>query len=131
MKPSLLLITHSGVGPALLSAVRGVFGPLPLKTAAVEAGFHEDAEQVFIRASAVIREFDPDAGILILTDLYGSTPSNVAARLVNLGCTARRVAGLNLPMLLRIMNYSEQTLDELVAIATTGARNGVVIDHAS
>ncbi len=130
MKPSVLLITHSGVGPALLGAVRGVFGPLPLKTAAIEAGFHEDAEHVYIRATAVIRELDTGGGILILTDLYGSTPSNVAARLVNLGCTARRVAGVSLPMLLRVMNYSEQSLDELVATATTGARNGVVIDHA-
>ena len=55
MKASVLLLTHSGVGPALLGAVRGVVGPLPLKTAAVEAGFHEEAEQVFIRATAVIR----------------------------------------------------------------------------
>jgi mannose PTS system EIIA component len=130
MKVSVLLLTHSGVGPALLGAVRGVIGPLPLKTAAVEAGFHEEPEQVYIRATAVIRELDQGGGILILTDLYGATPSNVAARLVNLGCSARRVAGVNLPMLLRVMNYSEQNLDELVATATTGARNGVVIDHA-
>ena len=47
----------------------------------------------------------------------------------NLACPTRRVAGVNLPMLLRVMNYAEQPLDEMVDTASVGARNGVVIDH--
>lgn len=130
MSVGVLLLTHSGVGPGLLGAARGVMGPLPLRTAAVEAGFGEECDNVVRRAGAAIRELEQGAGVLVLTDLYGATPSNVAAKLANLGCRMRRVSGVNLPMLLRVMNYAEQDLDELVATATTGARNGVVIDHA-
>lgn len=52
-----------------------------------------------------MRELDTGAGVLVLTDVYGATPSNVAAKLANLGGRVRRVAGVNLPMLLRVMNY--------------------------
>ena len=46
-------------------------------------------------------------GVLVLTDLYGASPSNLAARLARLGTPVRRVSALNLPMLLRVMNYPE------------------------
>lgn len=130
MSVGILLLTHSGVGPGMLGAARGIFGPLPLKTAAIEAGFGEAPEQVLMRASAALRELEQGAGVLVLTDVYGATPSNVAAKLANLGGRVRRVAGTSLPMLLRIMNYPEQSLDDLVNTATAGARNGVIVDHA-
>ncbi|HWT14668.1 MAG TPA: PTS fructose IIA subunit family protein [Patescibacteria group bacterium] len=130
MSVGILLLTHSGVGPGMLGAARGILGPLPLKTAAIEAGFGEAPEQVLMRASAALRELEQGAGVLVLTDVYGATPSNVAAKLANLGGRVRRVAGASLPMLLRIMNYPEQPLDDLVNTATAGARNGVIVDHA-
>ena len=68
--------------------------------------------------------------MLVLTDLYGASPSNLAGRLARLGTPVRRVSALSLPMLLRVMNYSEQGLDELPAIAAAGARNGVIHDDA-
>ena len=71
-----------------------------------------------------------DAGVLVLTDLYGASPSNLAGRLARLGTPVRRVSALSLPMLLRVMNYSEQGLDELPATAAAGARNGVIHDDA-
>ena len=130
MSVGVLLLTHSGVGPGMLGAARGIVGPLPLKTAAIEAGFGEAPEQVLIRSSAALRELEQGAGVLVLTDVYGATPSNVAAKLANLGGRVRRVAGASLPMLLRVMNYPEQSLDDLVNTATAGARNGVIVDHA-
>jgi len=130
MSVGVLVLTHSGVGPGMLGAARGIVGPLPLKTAAIEAGFGEAPEQVLMRASAALRELEQGDGVLVLTDVSGATPSNVAAKLANLGGRVRRVAGANLPMLLRIMNYPEQSLDELVNTATAGARNGVIVDHA-
>ena len=62
MSVGVLLLTHSGVGPGMLGAARGIVGPLPLKTAAVEAGFGEGPEQVLMRASAAMRELDTGAG---------------------------------------------------------------------
>ncbi|TXI29818.1 MAG: PTS fructose IIA subunit family protein, partial [Ottowia sp.] len=62
--------------------------------------------------------------------LYGGTPSNSAARLARLGTLVRCVSALNLPMLLRVMNYAELDLDALPAVAAAGARNGAIIDDA-
>ena len=73
---------------------------------------------------------DDGDGVLVLTDLYGASPSNLAGKLARLGTPVRRVSALSLPMLLRVMNYSEQGLDELPATAAAGARNGVIHDDA-
>ena len=65
-----------------------------------------------------------------MTDLYGSTPSNLGAQIARLGTPVRRISAVNLPMLLRVMNYADLPLEELPAIAATGARNGVIVDDA-
>jgi PTS system ascorbate-specific IIA component len=65
-----------------------------------------------------------------LSDLYGASPSRLAQRLAQLGTPARRVSGLSLPMLLRVLNHADAELDELARIAVSGARNGVVADDA-
>ena len=81
-------------------------------------------------ASAALRRVDSGDGVLVLTDLYGATPSNLAAKVARLGTPVKRVSALSLPMLLRVMNYAELTLDELPAVAAAGARNGVLMDDA-
>ena len=80
--------------------------------------------------TTVLLRVDGGAGVLVLTDLYGATPSNLAAKVAQLGTSVRRVSAVNLPMLLRIMNYAELDLDELPAVAAAGARNGVIQDDA-
>jgi PTS system ascorbate-specific IIA component len=77
-----------------------------------------------------MRDLDDGMGVLLLVDLYGATPSNVAAAIGRQGTSTRRVSGLNLPMLLRVLNYPEQTLDELATTAAAGGRSGVVVDSA-
>ena len=89
-----------------------------------------DLEALLPQASAALRRVDGGDGVLVLTDLYGASPSNLAGRLARLGTPVRRVSALSLPMLLRVMNYSEQGLDELPATAAAGARNGVIHDDA-
>jgi mannose PTS system EIIA component len=126
----ILLLTHRGLGKALIEAAHDVVGPLSLHVIAVEFGSADDADSVAHRAAYYMRELDHGSGVLVLTDLYGSTPSNIAARLVTQGTQVRRVSGVSLPMLLRVLNYSEQTLDELVLTAASGGRNGVVVDQA-
>lgn len=126
----ILLLTHRGLGKALIEAAHDVVGPLSLHVIAVEFGSGDDSDAVAHRAAYYMRELDHGNGVLVLTDLYGSTPSNIAARLVTQGTLVRRVSGVSLPMLLRVLNYSEQTLDELVLTAASGGRNGVVVDQA-
>lgn len=130
MATGILLLTHEGIGSALLAVATRLLRQLPLAAEAFELPFDADLDAVLPAASAAMRRVDSGDGVMLLTDLYGASPSNLAARLARLGTPARRVAGLNLPMLLRVMNYADHGLDELPAIAAAGARNGAITDDA-
>ena len=130
MSVGILLITHEGIGHALVAVVTRLLRKLPLETAAFEVPFDGDVDVLLPQASAALRKVDGGHGVLVLTDLYGATPSNIAAKLSRLGTPVRRVSALSLPMLLRVMNYADLPLDELPAVAAAGARNGVIHDDA-
>ena len=130
MAVGILLITHEGIGHALLAVATRLLRKLPLQTAAFEVPFDGDVDALLPQASAALRKVDGGHGVLVLTDLYGATPSNIAAKLSRLGTPVRRVSALSLPMLLRVMNYADLPLDELPGVAAAGARNGVIHDDA-
>lgn len=130
MTCGVLLLTHPGVGSSLLEVATRLLRQLPLKTEAFEVPFDASLEQQLPLASAALRRVESEDGVLVLTDLYGASPSNLAAQLARLGTPVRRVSALSLPMLLRVMNYPEQGLDQLPATAAAGARNGAIIDDA-
>jgi len=130
MTCGILLVTHPGVGTSLLDVATRLLRHLPLKTEAFEVPFDADMDALLPLASAALRRVDSGEGVLILTDLYGASPSNLAAQLARLGTSARRVSALSLPMLLRVMNYPEQGLDQLPATAAAGTRNGAIVDDA-
>ena len=130
MAVGILLITHEGIGNALVAVATRLLRKLPLETEAFEVPFDGDLDALLPLASAALRRVDGGHGVLVLTDLYGATPSNLAARLARLGTPVRRVSALSLPMLLRVMNYADLPLDELPAVAAAGARNGVIHDDA-
>jgi len=130
MTCGILLVTHPGVGTALLDVATRLLRHLPLKTEAFEVPFDADLDALLPLASAALRRVDSGQGVLILTDLYGASPSNLAGQLARLGTPARRVSALSLPMLMRVMNYPEQGLDQLPATAAAGTRNGAIVDDA-
>jgi PTS system ascorbate-specific IIA component len=130
MAVGILLVTHPGIGTALLAVATRLLHQLPLKVEAFEVPFEGDPDALLPQASAMLRRVDAGDGVLVLTDLYGATPSNLAAKLARIGTPVRRVSALSLPMLLRVMNYAELELDELPAVAAAGARNGVIHDDA-
>ena len=130
MSVGILLITHEGIGNALLSVATRLLRKLPLTTEAFEVPFDGDVDALLPQASAALRRVDGGQGVLVLTDLYGASPSNLAAQLSRLGTPVRRVSALSLPMLLRVMNYAEQGLDQLPATAAAGTRNGAIVYDA-
>lgn len=130
MSVGILLVTHEGVGSAMLAVAGRLLRTLPLRVDAFEVRFDADPDVALPAASAALRRVDGGDGVLLLTDLYGATPANLAARLARLGTPAKRVAGLSLPMLLRVLNYPDLPLDELQRVAAAGARNGVIPDDA-
>ena len=130
MACGILLVTHPGIGAAMLSTASLLLRQLPLKAEAFDVPLDADLDTLLPLASAALRRVDGGEGVLVLTDLYGASPSNLAAQLSRLGTPVRRVSALSLPMLLRVMNYAEQGLDQLPATAAAGTRNGAIVDDA-
>lgn len=130
MTVGVLLMTHEAVGKALISAARHVMPKLPMQVDTVEVPPSADTDVMRTLTARHARALDHGAGVLILADLYGATPCNIGLSLSTLGVNFRCVSGLNLPMLLRVLNYAEKPLDELAEIAASGGRGGIFIDHA-
>ena len=131
MAVGILLVTHEGVASALSAAARHVLARLPDTLDLFEVAAAADPERALADAAHYARDLDRGDGVLVLSDLYGATPCNVAQRLRERGARVRCVAGLNLPMLLRVLNYVERPLDELAEIAASGGRGGIVPDGAA
>ena len=130
MACGILLVTHPGIGTSILTIATALMRQLPLQAEAFEVPLDADLEILLPRASSALRRVDSGEGVLVLTDLYGASPSNLAGQLARLGTPVRRVSALSLPMLLRVMNYPEQGLDQLPATAAAGTRNGAIVDDA-
>ncbi|MBL8998882.1 MAG: PTS fructose transporter subunit IIA, partial [Gemmatimonadetes bacterium] len=81
-------------------------------------------EESLMAARMLLRHLNAPS-TLVLTDVFGATPCNIAQKLVA-GEDARLVAGINLPMLLRTVSYRHEPIDALVARALTGATQGVM-----
>lgn len=124
MPTPILLITHDGIGERLLETAAAI-QPLATEARALPVPFSCDPERAIEEARRLCDEMDRGAGVLILTDLYGATPCNVAIRLGDPD-KRRVVSGVNLPMLLRSLNYCELGVEELAAKAAEGGRGGVV-----
>lgn len=126
MSVSILIISHNEIASALLNTVKQTFGSeLPLPIATVELQSDTDPEELIPKLKNVIKALDQGEGVLILTDLFGSTPSNVAQKVQD--CRSIRiVSGLNLPMLIRVMNYPHLDLANLTDKARTGGQCGIM-----
>jgi PTS system mannose-specific IIA component len=126
MSVALLIVSHHNIGKALVEAIETSFNhQLPLKLATVGVPSDGDPDKLKPLVKGAIADLDTGDGVLILTDLYGSTPSNICKD--NLETAhVRIVTGLNLPMLLRVMNYPNLPLDEIAANAVAGGQGGIV-----
>ena len=124
MSVGLLIITHGDIGRSLLDTAVVVMGSCPLQTETLGIPMASDPDQQLQRAQQQLQQLEQGDGVLILTDLYGSTPSNIACKLCNDKVTV--VTGLNLPMLIRVLNYPNLKLQELADKAVGGGREGVI-----
>jgi PTS system ascorbate-specific IIA component len=125
VKVGILLITHNNIGAVILRTAMDVVGISPLSTGTLAAASDCDPEQILADARQAARELDGGDGVLVLTDLYGATPSNIACRLQS-HHELRVVSGLNLPMLIRVLNYPGLDLDALQQKAVSGGRDGIM-----
>jgi PTS system ascorbate-specific IIA component len=125
MSIGIVLITHDGIGPALAGTAHFVLGELPLPVRVVVVSRDSQPDDVLDKLDAVASEFDQGDGVLVLTDMFGATPTNVARRIAA-PRLVRIVTGVNLPMLLNVLNSPDRTLDALAEAALSGGRDGVL-----
>jgi PTS system ascorbate-specific IIA component len=126
MTIGLLLITHNNIGTELLETAVAMLGHCPLQAEAMDIRPDCDPDLQRQRAKAIINELDQGDGVLIMTDMYGSTPSNIACGMID-GNRVTVVAGANLPMLVRVMNYPQLDLMTLTEKAESGGHLGIRI----
>ncbi len=125
MPVALVIITHDQVGAALLETATTILGTNPLPTRLMQVALQCDPPELIKQARALIAQLDQGDGVLVLTDMYGATPSNIACALCVLP-RVKVVSGLNLPMLIRVLNYPRLGLSELADKALSGGREGIM-----
>ena len=121
----LLIITHNNVGGALFDAATSVLGNCPLPFEILPVSQNCDPEERLQKAQQYIEKLNQTDGVLVITDIFGSTPSNIATKLAS--DSVKIVTGVNLPMLIRIMNYPNLSLENLANKAVNAGQTGVII----
>jgi PTS system ascorbate-specific IIA component len=128
----IVIVAHTPVASAMLGFAQHAFGVLPEGVRAVDIPPHEDTKVSFDRVVKAAYGVNSGNGILILTDVMGATPANVASKLEALGPLSGLdtpiivLAGLNLPMLMRCISHREEDLEELAHKALQGGQNGIL-----
>ncbi|HEY0906433.1 MAG TPA: PTS fructose transporter subunit IIA [Methylophilus sp.] len=120
-----LIIAHGDLGHSLIDCAAHVMGNRPAQLEHLEISKHDDPAEMLARAQAVVKRLDSGQGVLVLSDIYGATPCNIVTRLLTPNET-EGVAGVNLPMLIRVLNYRQEGLHTCIEKALSGGRDGVV-----
>ncbi len=124
MSTRILLIAHAPLAHALRECALHVFADCGDSVAALDVQPNERPEETLAQAQILLEQLGADS-TLVLTDVFGATPCNVAQRLVD-GVRSRLVTGVNLPMLLRAVSYRAEPLDSVVTRAVVGGTQGVM-----
>jgi PTS system mannose-specific IIA component len=125
---AILLIAHAPLAHALRQCALHVFPDCGQQLSAIDVQPNLPPEESLAMARIAMDQLSrlPGVqGILVLTDIFGATPSNVAQKLVD-GVKSRLITGVNLPMLLRAVSYRNESLDALVSRAVIGGTQGVM-----
>ena len=125
---AILIIAHAPLAHALRECALHVFPDCGAHVAAIDVPPNLPPEETLAMARVAMEQLAraPQVkGVLVLTDIFGATPSNVAQKLVD-GETSRLITGVNLPMLLRSVSYRHESLEALVSRAVVGGTQGVM-----
>lgn len=121
----ILIISHGTLGESLIHCASHMLNNRPSRLRQIGVTAQDDPAQLLPQARKLIKELDEGNGVLVLTDMYGGSPSNIAAKLVIPG-KVEAVAGVNLPMLVRALTYRDKSLSVMVTKAISGGCEGVL-----
>jgi PTS system mannose-specific IIA component len=103
----IVIVTHSNLGDALIEATEFIIGQRPEITVSVSINVNQNADKMREKIVAAIKDVDMQAGVLILTDMFGGTPSNLSYSFLEEG-HVEVISGVNLPMLIKAINSREE-----------------------
>ena len=121
----ILLITHGSYGEALVQNACHVLNKRPLQLNQLGLSAQDDPLDLLPLARQMLRLVDSGRGVLVLTDIFGASQANLALKLLDPG-RIEGLAGVNLPMLLRALNYRDKDLETLLVRARDGGRDGIL-----
>jgi PTS system mannose-specific IIA component len=121
----ILIVTHGTFGEALIQNVCHVLNKRPPLIAQLGVAAQDDPLDILPLAKLLLKEVDGGNGVLVMTDIYGASPANLALKLLEPG-RIEGVAGVSLPMLLRAITYREKGMETMIAKAISGGRDGVM-----
>ncbi len=119
------MLTHEDLGEHLISCASHVVGTKPPQLAYLSVFTHDNPDTLLSHARTVIEQLDSGDGVLILSDILGATPCNIASRLVQPG-KVECIAGVNLPMLVRVLTYRNEPLSVVIEKGLSGGQGGVM-----
>ena len=128
----IIIVAHAPVASAMYGFAEHIFGKSPERVRAIDIPPYEDTKVSFERVLQAANEVDNGNGVLVLTDVMGATPANVATKLETSGSSSGLhpkvivLAGLNLPMLMRCISHREDGLESLALKALQGGQNGIL-----
>ncbi|HEY4997986.1 MAG TPA: PTS fructose transporter subunit IIA, partial [Usitatibacter sp.] len=120
-----LIVSHGAFGESLIHSASHVLGKRPLFLRQLGVTVHDDPDAILPVAEDLIRFLDQGQGVLVLSDIYGATPSNIAVKLLRPG-KVEGVAGVNLPMLIRALTYRDEPIESVLEKALSGATEGIM-----
>ena len=121
----ILIIAHDSLAEGLARAVTHVLGSRPPQFEVLSVAATDDPTALLPAARELVRQLDMGSGVLVFSDIYGASPSNLAARLLKAG-RVEGVAGVNLPMLVRAFTYRSRDMETLLKRAVSGGCDGVL-----
>ena len=119
MTVGILIVSHNQIGAELINTARQMLSSSPLPTQVISIEINDKPDAIKPLLDDALIRLDQGNGILILTDMFGSTPSNIACA-VSERDNVRIISGLNLPMLIRVLNYPNLSLNDLENKAISG-----------
>ncbi len=121
----IFLVTHATYGESLIQCACHVLNKRPPQIAQIGIAAQDDPLDALPLARRLLGLVDSGEGVLVMTDIFGATPANLAAKLLEPG-RVEGIAGVNLPMLVRALTYRDRDMDTLIAKAVAGGRDGVL-----
>ena len=120
-----LIVAHDSLAESLAAAVTHVLGRRPAQFETLRVASTDDPSALAPKARALVASLDTGEGVLIFSDIYGASPSNLTAKLLRAG-RVEAVAGVNLPMLVRAFTYRDKGIETMIKKAISGGCDGVL-----